>query len=143
MEGREESGLRLGEETIEIAKIVEEAGPAAERIPAAELQPLLKQMRAHRRAGDPKAFQEADRAFHEAIVLAAGNQILSQLYLSLRDRQVRMGVASMQVAPARMDRSITDHAELIAALEGSSSKRFRELVAAHIQSAAANLRDVR
>jgi len=239
MEGREESGLRLGEETIEIAKIVEAAGPAAERIPAAErvyafvksaildrvypggelltegeladavgvsrtpvreallrleaaglvklypkrgalvlpvlpqeindvieareliethaaakvwaqrkelaaeLQPLLKQMRAHRRAGDPKAFQEADRAFHEAIVLAAGNQILSQLYLSLRDRQVRMGVASMQVAPARMDRSITDHAELIAALEGSSSKRFRELVAAHIQSAAANLRDVR
>jgi DNA-binding GntR family transcriptional regulator len=239
MEGREEPGLRLGDETMEIARIVEESGPAAERIPAAErvyafvksaildrvypggelltegeladavgvsrtpvreallrleaaglvklypkkgalvlpvlpqeindvleareliethaaakvwprraelvaeLKPLLKQMRAHRRAGDPKAFQETDRAFHEVIVLAAGNQILSTVYLSLRDRQVRMGVAAIQVAPSRMDRSITDHAELIAALEGTSSKRFRDLVATHIHGAGTFLRDAR
>ena len=106
----------------------------------AELEPILQAMRAHRRAGDAKAFLEADRAFHEAIVAAAGNQILTDLYLSLRDRQVRMGVAAMQVAPARMDRSITDHRALIEALGGSSAKRFRDLVATHVQHAAAQLR---
>lgn len=106
----------------------------------AELEPLLQAMRTHKRAGDAKAFLEADRAFHQAIVTAAGNQILADLYLSLRDRQVRMGVAAMQVAPSRMDRSIADHRELIEALGSSSAKRFRELVAAHVRHAATQLR---
>jgi DNA-binding GntR family transcriptional regulator len=104
------------------------------------LEPILQQMRAHKRAGDAKAFLEADRAFHEAIVAAAGNEILTSVYLSLRDRQVRMGVATMQVTPARLDRSIADHRELMEALSGASSKRFRDLVAAHVHNAAANLR---
>jgi DNA-binding GntR family transcriptional regulator len=106
----------------------------------AELEPIIQRMRAHRRAGDAKAFLEADRAFHEAIVAAAGNEILTSLYLSLRDRQVRMGVAAMQVAPARMDRSIADHRELVEALAGTSAKRFRDLVANHVHNAAAHLR---
>ncbi|HEY3001485.1 MAG TPA: GntR family transcriptional regulator [Kribbellaceae bacterium] len=230
------SQLHLGEETTEIARIVEAAGPAAERIPAAErvyafvksaildrvypggtlltegeladavgvsrtpvreallrleaaglvrlypkkgalvlpvlpqeindvleareliethaaakvwprrkelvvvLEPLLRRMRELRRAGDAKAFLEADREFHEAIVAAAGNEILTNVYLSLRDRQVRMGVAALQVAPARMDRSIHEHAELLAALGGTSAKRFRELVVTHIHGAADHLR---
>jgi len=106
----------------------------------AELEPVLQRMRAHKRAGDAKSFLEADRAFHEAIVAAAGNEILTNLYLSLRDRQVRMGVASIQVAPSRMEKSIADHVELVAALGGNSGKRFRELVAGHIHAAAESLR---
>lgn len=106
----------------------------------ADLEPLLQLMRKHRRRGDAKSFLEADRAFHEAIVAAAGNEILTNLYLSLRDRQVRMGVASMKVASSRMDRSIADHKGLIEALNGNSSRRFRDLVAEHIRNAATNLR---
>lgn len=103
----------------------------------------VDEMRAHRKAGDAKTFLEADRAFHEAIVDAAGNQILARLYNSLRDRQVRMGVPGIQVQPARMDKSITAHQEMIEALGANSVKRFRELVIAHIAEAAGDLRGTR
>ncbi|MGC4937090.1 GntR family transcriptional regulator [Kribbella sp. DT2] len=103
----------------------------------------VDEMRAHRKAGDAKSFLEADRAFHEAIVGAAGNEILAKLYNSLRDRQVRMGVPGIEVQPARMDKSIVAHAEMIEALGGNSVKRFRELVVSHIEVAAADLRGVR
>jgi DNA-binding GntR family transcriptional regulator len=103
----------------------------------------VDEMRAHRKAGDAKSFLEADRAFHEAIVDAAGNQILAKLYNSLRDRQVRMGVPGIEVQPIRMDKSITAHQEMIGALGGNSVKRFRELVIAHIAEAANDLRGTR
>ncbi|WP_406049977.1 GntR family transcriptional regulator [Kribbella sp. NBC_00889] len=103
----------------------------------------VDEMREHRRSGDAKSFLEADRAFHEAIVGAAGNQILAKLYNSLRDRQVRMGVPGIQMQPARMDKSIAAHQEMIDALGGNSVKRFRELVVAHIDSASADLRSSR
>jgi DNA-binding GntR family transcriptional regulator len=104
------------------------------------LEPLVLQMRQHRKAGDAKSFLEADRAFHEAIVGAAGNEILARLYNSLRDRQVRMGVPGIEVQPARMDKSIVAHQEMIDALGGNSSKRFRDLVVDHIHVAANDLR---
>jgi DNA-binding GntR family transcriptional regulator len=103
----------------------------------------VDEMRAYRKSGDTKSFLEADRAFHEAIVGAAGNEILARLYNSLRDRQVRMGVPGIEMQPARMDKSITAHQEMIEALGGNSVKRFRELVIAHIDTAAADLRSTR
>jgi DNA-binding GntR family transcriptional regulator len=107
---------------------------------AEKLVPLVQEMRRHRKAGDAKSFLEADRAFHEAIVGAAGNEILAKLYNSLRDRQVRMGVPGIEVQPARMDKSVTAHQEMIDALGGNSPKRFRELVIDHIHVAATDLR---
>ena len=109
----------------------------------AALTEKVEEMRAHRKAGDAKSFLEADRAFHEAIVGAAGNEILAKLYNSLRDRQVRMGVPGIEVQPARMDKSIGAHQEMIDALGGNSVKRFRELVVAHIKVAATDLRGAR
>ena len=103
----------------------------------------VDEMRAHRKAGDAKSFLEADRAFHEAIVGAAGNEILARVYNSLRDRQVRMGVPGIEMQPARMDKSITSHQEMIDVLGGNSAKRFRDLVVAHIETAAADLRGSR
>jgi DNA-binding GntR family transcriptional regulator len=103
----------------------------------------VDEMRAHRKADDAKSFLEADRAFHEAIVGAAGNEILAKLYNSLRDRQVRMGVPGIEMQPARMDKSIVAHQEMIDALGGNSVKRFRDLVVSHIDTAAADLRGTR
>jgi DNA-binding GntR family transcriptional regulator len=107
---------------------------------AEKLVPLVQEMRDHRKAGDAKSFLVTDRVFHEAIVGAAGNEILAKLYNSLRDRQVRMGVPGIEMQPARMDKSIAAHQEMIDALSGNSSKRFRELVVDHIHVAATDLR---
>jgi DNA-binding GntR family transcriptional regulator len=45
--------------------------------------------------------------------------------------------------PARMDRSIAAHQEMVDALGGNSSKRFRDLVVDHINAAATDLRGLR
>jgi DNA-binding GntR family transcriptional regulator len=107
---------------------------------AADLEPLLAAMRRHRRAGDAKGFLEVDRAFHEAFVGAAGNEILATVYAGLRDRQARMVVPGIQLTPARMDQSIALHQEMVEALSGNSGKRFRELVASHIHATEMDLR---
>jgi DNA-binding GntR family transcriptional regulator len=107
------------------------------------LTPLLEDMRAHRAAGDAPALVAADRAFHATILAATGNEILVALYDSLRDRQMRMGVAAMLAAPDRMDLAVDEHAALLAALQGDDAEAFQALVHAHVASAAGHLRGLR
>jgi DNA-binding GntR family transcriptional regulator len=106
----------------------------------AGLEPLLLAMRQARAAGDVIAFMQADRAFHAAVVESAGNRILADLYHRLRDRQMRMGVASVRISPDRMDHALADHEAMIDALRTGSGERFAELVHEHVATAATNLR---
>ncbi|MGC9665579.1 GntR family transcriptional regulator [Planosporangium sp. 12N6] len=106
------------------------------------LEPLLAAMRAARAAGEVAAFMEADRAFHAAVVDAAGNRILADLYHRLRDRQMRMGVASMSFSPDRMDRAIVDHEEMVGALRADSPDRWTALVTGHVATAARQIRGI-
>ena len=110
---------------------------------AGDLAPLLDAMRAARAAGDVPALMEADRAFHATVVTAAGNRILADLYHRLRDRQMRMGVASLRLEPVRMDHAVHDHAALLALLRDGTdadAQRWTGLVRAHVETAAGHLR---
>jgi DNA-binding GntR family transcriptional regulator len=107
---------------------------------APTLDPLLAAMLAAHDAADVHAFIEADRAFHAAVVAAAGNSILADVYHRLRDRQMRMGVAAMRISPDRMARALADHTELLAALRADSPQQWTHLVAEHVATAAAQLR---
>lgn len=135
------------DEVIEARLLVE--GHAASRAWArrselvSALEPLLSAMRDARTAGDVTAFMEADRAFHAEVVEIAGNRILADLYHRLRDRQMRMGVASMSGSPDRMDRALADHAAMLAALRADSPEHFGDLVRAHVATTAGNLRGAR
>lgn len=111
--------------------------PARKQL-AATVEPLLADLRTHRRSGDAKGFLEADRAVHEAIVRAAGNELLAGFHRGLRDRQLRMGGG--QLPPARMDRSITAFQDLLDALRGNSSRRFRDVVLTILRATEAELR---
>jgi DNA-binding GntR family transcriptional regulator len=132
------------DEVIEARSLVE--GHAASRAwprraeLAVTLEPLLEAMRDARSAGDAAAFMEADRDFHAAVVEIAGNQILADLYHRLRDRQMRMGVASMRISPDRMDRALADHEAMRGALCADAPERFAELVHEHVATAAGNIR---
>src|SRR5882757_3811794 len=72
------------------------------------LEPHLDAMRAAMEAHDVVAYVQADRDFHLAIVAATGNEIITSLYRSLRERQLRMGTVNLldgsrtNVDPARM-----------------------------------------
>ncbi|GAA2019559.1 GntR family transcriptional regulator [Pseudokineococcus marinus] len=93
--------------------------------------------------GDAPALVEADRAFHEAVVDAAGNAVLSRLYASLRDRQLCMGVASMDMGPARRDRAVREHTGLRDALAAGDGEAFARLSAEHVRGAGDVLRGSR
>ena len=110
----------------------------AELIPV--LEPHLEAMRTASAAGDVSAFIVADRAFHAAVVDAAGNRILADLYHRLRDRQMRMGVATIRISPERMGIALAEHEQLLAALHGDSPQGWTSLVLAHVATAAHHLR---
>jgi DNA-binding GntR family transcriptional regulator len=128
------------------ARAVVEAWAAPRAVAAgaalvARLEPLVEQMRAHCRAGDTRPFVEADRAFHEAVVDAAGNAILSRLYTSLRDRQLCMSEAAISAAGTRMATALGQHEALLAALRDGDVETFAARTAEHVETAAAHGRD--
>jgi DNA-binding GntR family transcriptional regulator len=99
---------------------------------------LTEQMRRGHEQGDPVALMAADRAFHAAIVEAGGNQILASLYESLRDRQLRMGVASLRVSPDRLAAAVQQHTALLEVLRAADGELsdFRRRLVGHVRSAA-------
>ncbi|GAA3093262.1 HTH-type transcriptional regulator McbR [Streptomyces sp. ADI91-18] len=96
------------------------------------LAALVEEQRRHAAAGDLAAVMAADRGFHAEIVRAAGNQILCRLYDQLRDRQLRMGVALLHAHPDRIERSLTEHTEILDALRAGDAETAAAAVRAHV-----------
>lgn len=124
-------------DVIETRELVETfaAGKAAldERL-VAELSACVDAMRAHATAGDAKEFARADRCFHRAIVAAADNEIITQLYDALRDRQLRMARLSAD-DPDRTAAAIADHADILEAVRSGDRRRIRAAVHRHLTTA--------
>ncbi len=119
-----------------------EAGRAPMLI--ASLSKALEDLRAAASAGDLTAYVFADREFHAAIVAAAGNSILSRLYGSLRDRQLRMGTANLLAEggfadPARLARTIADHEGIADAIAREDAAHAVTLTIEHLATAARSL----
>ncbi|MFD9724164.1 GntR family transcriptional regulator [Streptomyces sp. NPDC059072] len=93
---------------------------------------LIEEQRRHAAAGDLPAMTAADRAFHAEIVAATGNQILGRLYDQLRDRQLRMGVAVLHAHPERLERTLTEHTEILDALRAGDADTAAAAVRGHI-----------
>jgi DNA-binding GntR family transcriptional regulator len=90
--------------------------------------------------GDDRPFVDSDRAFHRAIVAAAGNPILLTLYDSLRDRQRRMGLTAAAREPARTRRIAGQHRELAEAIAGRDAPLAEQRLRAHLEDALVVLR---
>jgi DNA-binding GntR family transcriptional regulator len=109
----------------------------------------LARMRAAMRARDAGAYVEADRDFHEAVVAATGNEILTALYRSLRDRQLRMGVVNLleertgkldASGVSRMRANIADHEAILAGVSARAIRAGEAAVTAHLDRAEQQLR---
>ncbi|UQX01935.1 GntR family transcriptional regulator [Streptomyces sp. RerS4] len=96
------------------------------------LEELLARQRRHAAEGDLAAMTAADRGFHAEIVRNAGNQILCRLYDQLRDRQLRMGVALLHAHPERVERTLAEHAEILAALRAGDAEAAAGAVRGHV-----------
>ncbi|HEY8882702.1 MAG TPA: GntR family transcriptional regulator [Dermatophilaceae bacterium] len=100
-----------------------------------DLGGLLAAMRTARKAGAVEDFVAADRTFHERIVSAAGNAILTRQYRSLRERQLCISHVVMRVSYARMDRAVTSHRHLIELLAAGTKADFLAATHDHLKLA--------
>lgn len=69
--------------------------------------------------GDAASFIDCDRQFHQRIIDAAGNHLLSELYVSLRDRQTRMGLRAVLANEERVERVVHEHTAIVDAIEAN------------------------
>jgi DNA-binding GntR family transcriptional regulator len=119
------------------------------RQPSAALGPVLERhldaMRAAMAAHDAAAYVRADRGFHLAIVAATGNEIITSLYQSLRERQLRMGTVNLldgagtSVDPARMQSTLAEHERIRDALRAGRADAVVKAVGAHLDHAESTL----
>ncbi|MDT8912832.1 GntR family transcriptional regulator [Amycolatopsis sp. PS_44_ISF1] len=92
-----------------------------------ELAGLIEEMDRAGRERDWFAVSGLDRRFHRAIVDAAGNSVLTELYDTLRSRQQRVAVRALEARPERLPIIAAEHRRLvdaIAAHEGESALRL-------------------
>ena len=95
----------------------------------------------HADAGDLDGFVAADREFHTVLVAAAGNEILLELYDSLRDRQQRMGITALRREPRRLGQILDEHRALTDAIEAGDVEPTLELLDVHLQGTLSLLRE--
>lgn len=85
-------------------------------------------------AGDPVGFIAADRAFHRAIVVRAGNPVVTGFYESLRERQVRMGLSALAAEQGRHATVLDEHTAIVAALRTGDPEASAVALREHLAS---------
>jgi DNA-binding GntR family transcriptional regulator len=108
-----------------------------------ELADLLAEMRRFAAARDVPGFIQSDRDFHRAMVAAGGNDILTKLYDTLRDRQLLMGAVLMRGSPGRISSAVEEHAAILAAVKAGDRTALRAAVMHHLATVSANVRRTR
>jgi DNA-binding GntR family transcriptional regulator len=85
------------------------------------------------REHDTAGFTSADRLFHELIVDAARNAVLSSIYRTLRERQTLFTSVMMRGRSDRMQAAIDEHERIIVTLRGDDREAFCSAVNDHLQ----------
>jgi DNA-binding GntR family transcriptional regulator len=101
----------------------------------AELRAHVDAQRAAIDAGDLAGYAEHDAAFHQAIVAAGGNPLLTEFLVTLRERQRRMIALSVGASGERAPEFVDGHDALVAAIDAGDAPGFRALLAAHLHTA--------
>ncbi len=85
-----------------------------------------------RRERDTAGFTTSDRAFHELIVDAADNAVLSSIYRTLRERQTLFTSEIVRGRVDRMDAAIAEHERILETLRGDDETAFCRVVNEHL-----------
>ncbi|GAA1027599.1 MULTISPECIES: FadR/GntR family transcriptional regulator [Amycolatopsis] len=109
---------------VRVALEVEAGSLAATRRTAADLKALREALAARDRAGSLPELLDADLAFHRAVVLAAHNPVLIDVFDSFLDamRAVSADVTTLDAAEVSMDELHEAHHGLLAAIEAGDAE---------------------
>ena len=139
--------VREAEDVLEARVLVENFTAVRSFANRAGLLPELEaahlDMKRHRRERDTVGFTESDRVFHELIVDAADNGVLSSIYRMLRERQTLFTSTLMRGRVDRMDAAIDEHHGIVEALRGDDENVFCAAVNDHLQWSIALARESR
>ena len=89
---------------------------------------------------DPVAFIDCDRQFHRTVVESAGNPVLLDVYESLRDRQIRMGLRAVTSTQDRTRQVLREHQAIVDGLLSLDEAGAVVAVTAHLNNTLAILR---
>jgi DNA-binding GntR family transcriptional regulator len=135
------------EDVLEARTLVENHTAVKSFAARATLLPVVEavhaEMRQRRQERDTAGFTDADRRFHELIVDAADNAVLSSMYRVLRERQTLFTSVLVRGRTDRMDAAIAEHDRIIAALRGDDQDAFCRVVNEHLEWSVALARDSR
>ncbi|WP_329061413.1 GntR family transcriptional regulator [Amycolatopsis sp. NBC_01480] len=99
----------------------------------AEMAGLIEQMDRAGKDRDWFAVSGLDRQFHRAIVNAAGNSVLTELYDTLRSRQQRVAVRALEARPERLSIIDAEHRQLVAAIDAHEPATALRLLNEHLR----------
>ena len=88
--------------------------------------------------GDVEKLKELDTAFHIIIYKASGNRMLSKI-LSELHRNIRSYRKLSLTVPGRLEKSIEEHKEILAAINSGDSAAADEITSRHIENAMNNM----
>jgi DNA-binding GntR family transcriptional regulator len=88
---------------------------------------------------DARRFTDVDQQFHGTLVSAAGNTLLTGFYRTLRDRQLRMGIAALLHDPGRYGTILAEHARLADLMDAGDADAVARTLASHIAATRAAL----
>jgi DNA-binding GntR family transcriptional regulator len=97
---------------------------------AGRLDQVLVDQRAA--AGDADLFIALDRRFHEVWIHGAGNEVVADLYATLRDRQQRLGMAAVLSQPGRVGEVLAEHQAIRDALVTGDPAAAEAAITAHL-----------
>jgi DNA-binding GntR family transcriptional regulator len=97
------------------------------------LERVHEEMKRRRNDRDTAGFTDRDRAFHELIVEAAGNAVLSAMYRTLRERQTLFTSVVMRGRADRMDACLSEHERVVEMLRGHDEEAFLAAVNDHLE----------
>jgi len=119
------------------------ASTVAKRDDRAEIVVVLRTLIANigelQTHGDDRAFQEADREFHQNLIAAAGNGLFTFFYSSLRDRQLRGGSLALKNKTGRELEIVAQHVTIVDAIERGDADAAAAAITDHVDATALEL----
>ncbi|MDJ0944520.1 MAG: GntR family transcriptional regulator [Kiloniellales bacterium] len=137
------AGLR---EAFQVMGALEALGGelACARITDAEvaaIRRLHERMVGHHRAGRLNDYFALNQAIHEAILAAADNQMLAELYGRLRG-QVQRARFAANLSESRWRQAVAEHEEMMAALDARDAEKLGRILKRHLRNKFETLLDV-
>lgn len=105
---------------------------ASGRVPAAQMRATLDRQQGL--IGQSKAFIEADRDFHGALIDSIANPVMAEMYESLRVRHVLIGLTAVRRPRARLEDVVAEHEVILAALDAGDVTGVDDAIEAHLEA---------